>query len=144
MSDRRAGEVLLAVAKRRNEDRDHVQAEVEVFTEAAAADLGLEILVGCREDARVHLDAAPCRRPPPSSAPAGRGAPWPGVFRLMSPIFVEEDRAAVGDLELAAAVGHSASERAAHVPEQLAFDQLLGIAAQLTSTNAAARRRLSA
>ncbi len=40
--------------------------------------------------------------------------------------FVEEDRAAVRQLELAAAVGHRAGERAAHVTEQLALDQLLG------------------
>ena len=39
---------------------------------------------------------------------------------------VEEDRAAVRQLELAAAVGHGAGERAAHVAEQLALDQLLG------------------
>ena len=39
---------------------------------------------------------------------------------------VEEDRPAVGDLELAAPVGHRAGERAAHVAEELALDQLLG------------------
>ena len=40
--------------------------------------------------------------------------------------FVEEDRAAVGDLELAPPVVDRAGEGAAHVAEQLAFDQLLG------------------
>ena len=39
---------------------------------------------------------------------------------------VEEQRAAVGQLELAAAIGDRAGERALHVPEQLALDQLLG------------------
>ena len=39
---------------------------------------------------------------------------------------VEEDRAAVRQLELAAPICHGAGERAAHVPEELALDQLLG------------------
>ncbi len=39
--------------------------------------------------------------------------------------FVQQQRAAVGQLELAAALAQRAGERAAHVPEQLAFDQVL-------------------
>ena len=40
--------------------------------------------------------------------------------------FVEENRAAVGHLELAAAIRDRAGERAPHMAEQLALDQLLG------------------
>ena len=45
-------DVLLPIAQRRHEDRDHVQAEVEVLAEPAAANLRLQILVGRREHAR--------------------------------------------------------------------------------------------
>ena len=45
---------------------------------------------------------------------------------------VEEDRAAVGQRELALLAGGGAGERAAHVAEQLRFEQRFGIAAQLT------------
>jgi len=49
--------------------------------------------------------------------------------------FVEENAAAIGQLELAAPRAGGAGEGAFLVPEQLGFEQLGGIAAQFTLTN---------
>ena len=117
--------VLLPIAQRRDENRDDVQAEVEVFAEAAGADLGGQILVGGGEHARVHADAR------------GSADRLHHLFlqhaqhlrlRLQRHVadLVEEDRAAVRELELAAPIGDGARERATDVAEQLALDQLLG------------------
>ena len=54
---------------------------------------------------------------------------------------VEEERAAVGALDQALAVGRGAGEGPAHVAEQLALDQRLGQRAQLTATKGPAARR---
>ena len=58
--------------------------------------------------------------------------------------FIEEDRAAVGQFELASARGDGAGERALLVAEQLAFESArTGIAAQFTLTNGPAANGLS-
>ena len=70
-------DVLAPLAQRRHEDRDHVQAEVQVLAEPAGADLRRQVLVGGREHPHVDVDAGPCRRPARPPAPAARAAPWP-------------------------------------------------------------------
>ena len=114
-----------AVAQRRHEDRDDVQAEVEVLAEPARPDLARQVLVGRREHAHVHPDAR--RAADRLDDLLLQHAQHLGL-RLQAHVadLVEEERAAVGELELAAPVGDRAGERAAHVAEQLALDQLLG------------------
>ena len=118
-------DVFLPIAQRRHENRDDVQAEVEILAEAAGADLGLQILVGRRQHARVHLDP---RRPADRLHRLLLQHAQHLGLRLQAHVadLVEEDRAAVGDLELAAPIRDGAGERAAHVAEQLALDQLFG------------------
>ena len=115
--------VLLPVPERRHEDRNHVEAEVEILAEAPAPDFRLQILVGGREDAGIDFD--PRRSADRLHRLFLQDAQHLGL-RLQAHVadLVEEDRAAVGDLELAAPIGDGAGERAAHVAEQLAFDQL--------------------
>ena len=50
------GDVFLAVAQRRDEEGDDVEAVEEVFAEVAAGDLFLEVLVGSGDDADVDVD----------------------------------------------------------------------------------------
>src|SRR5580700_5269245 len=47
--------VLLALAQRRHEERDNVEAVEEIFTEVSLGDLFFKILVGGGDDA--HVDA---------------------------------------------------------------------------------------
>ena len=86
---------------------------------------GFEILVRRRDDADVHLDRP--RRPEPLDLPFLQHAQDLGL-RLRAHVadFVEEDRAAVGLLELADLLLGRAGERALLVAEQLRLDQLLG------------------
>jgi hypothetical protein len=55
---------------------------------------------------------------------------------------VEEERAAVGEVEEAGLVGRGAGEGAADVPEELALEQVVVGAEQFWVTKRAARRRL--
>ena len=88
------------------------------------ADLGRQVLVRRRDHPHVDLDAR--RAADRLDRLLLQHAQHLGL-RLQAHVadLVEEDRAAVGDLELAAAIGDRAGERAAHVAEQLALDQLL-------------------
>jgi hypothetical protein len=61
---------------------------------------------------------------------------------LIVPTFVEEERPLVRLLEASLARADGAGERAAHVPEELGFEQRLGIALQLMATKRLARRGL--
>ena len=91
----------------RHVEGDDVEAEVEVLAEAALADLLLEVLVGGGDDPHVHLDRA-------------RAAHGLDVLLLQRAQdlglgleahvadLVEEERAAVGQLELALARGEGA------------------------------------
>ena len=106
-------------------DRDHAQPEVEVLAERPLLDLLLEVLVGRGDDPDVDLDRA--RRAEPLDFAFLQHAQHLGL-RLGAHVadFVEEDRAAVGLLELADLLLGGAGERPFLVPEELRFDQLLG------------------
>ncbi len=97
----------------------------EVLAKPPPGDLLLDVLVGCREDPDVHLHRL--------------GGADPGHHALLKhpqhlglrrgghvAHLVEEEGAAVGQLELAGAVGEGAGEAALHVPEELALDELRG------------------
>ena len=118
-------QVLRALAQGRHADRDHGEPEEEVLAEAALLDLLLEVLVGGGDDAHVHLDRllradaldlALLQHP----QHLGLGA------QAHVADLVEEDRALVGQLELADLLLGRPGERALLVAEQLALDQLLG------------------
>ena len=96
-------DVLAPLAQRRELDRDHVQAEVEVLAEAAGGDLVAQVAVGRRDDA--HVDAARLRRrrrgsTSPSCSTRSSFA-WKSALDLAD--LVEEERAAVRALEAAGA-----------------------------------------
>src|SRR5260370_17205185 len=51
---RENGDVFLAVAQRRHEERNYIQAIKQILTKGAARDFLLEIFVGGGEDANIH------------------------------------------------------------------------------------------
>jgi hypothetical protein len=76
--------VFLAVAQRRHEERDHVEAVEEVFAEVAAGDLLFEVLVGGGDDAHVDVDGMDRADGEKRCSSSARSTlAW--VFRLMSP-----------------------------------------------------------
>src|SRR5690606_37210249 len=118
-------DVVAALAERRNVDREYAQAIVEVLAEASRGDLLLEIAVRRRDDPDVDRVRAVV-------ADALELALLEHAQELALQLdrdladLVEEDRAAVGQLEAADAVAVRAGARALHVPEKLAFEQLAG------------------
>ena len=115
--------VLAPLAKRRDVNRDDVQAIEQVFAETILGNLALEILVRRGEDADVHLDrlrAADARDDAVLQDAEHLGLR--GEAHVAH--FVEEERAAMRLLELPRPIGDGAGERALHVTEQLTLDQL--------------------
>src|SRR5713101_155162 len=120
---REGGDVLAAVAQRRNEEGNHIQAIEEVLAESAAGKLQLEVLVGGGDDADVNADRL-----------AGTDRLKALLFEDAQDFglraeahvadFVEEERAAVGLLELADLVLEGAGEAALDVAEQFGLDEL--------------------
>src|SRR3989337_1438786 len=104
-------------AKRRQPEHEPLQPEVEVLAEPALPDAPLEVAVAGRDHAHVHRRRA--RGPDPIEAPLLERAPE--LAHL-----VEEERPAVGLLEVALAVADGAREAAAHVAEELALGELRG------------------
>ena len=113
--------VFLPLAQRRHEYRDHAQTKVQIFAKASTADLGLQVLVRRREHPDVDLD--PRRTADGLERLLLQDAQHLGL-RLDAHVadLVEKQRAAVGDLELAAPVRNRAGKCATHVSEQLALD----------------------
>ena len=115
-------QVLDALAQRGQVDRDDVEPVVEVLPEVALLDQLLEAAVGRGDQAYVY--------------PQGLHAADALEFRLLNgpqqldldllgdlADLVEEQGAAVGELEAAGPARHGAGEGAALVAKQLAFDQ---------------------
>ena len=127
-ADEVAGErddVVLALAQRRDVDRDHREAVVEVAAERALHHGLLEVRVGRGDHAHVHGDVL-------RAAHAADFAFLQDAQELAleqeghGGDFVEEERAAVCDLEEALLVGIGAREGSLHVAEHLALEQVLG------------------
>ena len=95
--------VLAPLAQRWHGDREDVQPVVEVLAEAALADLVLELAVGRGDQPHVHLD-----RPVAADALELALLEHPQELRLQVQRqladLVEEERAAVGELEAALAL----------------------------------------
>src|SRR2546426_844976 len=118
------GDVILFGAERRHLDRNDVEAVVEIVAEATLADQRLEIAVGRRDHAHVHADRV---LTPDALERLLLERPEHLRLRLQAHVadLVEEERAAVGELELAAAARQRARERPLLVAEELGLDQLL-------------------
>src|SRR6266403_2095495 len=110
-------------AQRRKHDRDDVQAVVEVLAEASRLHLGLEVLVGGGEDADVDLERAVAAHPFELALLEHAQDLRLRLERHVADL-VEEERAAVGDLELPLARHDRTREGALLVAEELALDQL--------------------
>ena len=79
-------DVLAALAQRRQVDRDHGEAEVEILAEAARRDLGAQVAIGRGDDAHVHLARRVAADAPHACAPAARAAACAWNSRSTSPI----------------------------------------------------------
>ena len=101
------GDVLLAVAQRRNEEGDDVEPVEEVFAEVAAGDLLFEVLVGGGDDA--HIDVDGMGGADREEALFVEGAEDLGLgLEAHVANLVEEERPTVGAFEGAALFGWSA------------------------------------
>src|SRR5215813_8985654 len=118
------GNVFLAPPERWHLDGDDVEPVEEVLAEAARRDLLLEVRVRGGDHAHVHAQGF--LAPHPLEGLLFEHAEHLGL-RLEAHVryLVEEERAAVRQLELAAAPRHRAGERAALMAEELGLDQLL-------------------
>ena len=117
--------IVRAIAQRRNRDGKHRQPEVQIFAEQFGGDAGAQRLVGGRHDPHVHLQrdgAADTLEPPLFERAENFGLqPQRQIADL-----VEEQRAAVRELELARLARHRAGKGALLMPEQLGFQQVVG------------------
>src|SRR5258706_5349594 len=118
-------EVFPALPQRRHLDRDDVQAVVEILAERAGRDALGQVLVGGSQHPHVHPQGVLAAHPlegllleRPQHLGLGLEAHVPDL--------VEEERALIRELELAAPPRHRPGEGAALVAEELGLDQLLG------------------
>ena len=104
-------------------DGDDIDPVVQIFPEPARRDLRFDVLVRRREHADVDLD-----RLRPADARHDTVLQHAQHLRLRGEAhvadLVQEERASVRLLELSRAIRDRAGERALHVTEQLALDQL--------------------
>src|SRR6185312_14535497 len=118
-------DVVAALAQGRQRHAHDVEPVEQVFAELALLHQAAEIAVGGDEDAHVDLDGA-----------LGADAAQLALLQDAQELdlhrrwhlahLVEEQGAAVGDLEEAAALGVGAGEGAAHVAEERGLEQRLG------------------
>ena len=118
-------DVTGTIAQRRHEDRNHIEPEVEILAEAAASNLTGQVFVGRRQHANVDADT---RRAANRLDHLLLKRTQDFRLRLQAHVanLIEEQRSAVGELELAPPLRDGAGERPFHVAEQLALDQLFG------------------
>ena len=116
-------QVLHALAQRWDADREHVQAVEQVLAEAFLADHAAQIAVGGRDHAHVGLEHTLVADAPEARLLEHAQQAGLELERHVADL-VQEQRAALGQFEGAAAVAMGPGEGAAHVPEQLALDEL--------------------
>jgi len=116
------GNVFRPIPQWRQRDREHAETVEEVGPEPSLLNRSIQINVGRGDHAHVH--ATRLRRPDPLELAFLQHAEELGLqLERKVADFVQEDRAAVGQLEPPLPHGRRASECAALVAEQLAFDQ---------------------
>jgi len=118
-------QVFAPLPERRERDREHAQAIVEVAAKLPRLDHAPEVAVGGGDDAEVDPPhAGGAERP---HLPVLHDAQELRLERGREVLdLVEEERAAVGELQHAGALLYRAGERAARVPEELALGERLG------------------
>src|ERR1017187_2378380 len=115
--------VLATRAQRRQFQADHVQPVEKIFTEAAFAHRLVQVHVGGRNDAHVHLYLL--RPAQVHKAPVLQHAQDLRLHVVAHGAdLVQEQRAAVGDLKQSFLRRDGRGERALHVPEQRRFQQV--------------------
>ncbi len=121
---RQHGDILRALAERRQRDRNDVQPVVEIFPKDAFRNGLLEVLVRRRNHPHINFHILR-----PSDAPKlpllqdSQQLDLGGRRRF--PDFVEKDTASVGHFEQTGLVRRRAGERALHITEQFAFQERL-------------------
>ena len=95
---------------------------IEILAEVPGRDLGLDVAAGRRHDAHVDRDLGRAADPLEGLVDQDAQDLVLGVARHVGD-FVDEQRAAVGELEDTAARAHGAGERAALVAEQHAVER---------------------
>ncbi len=116
-------DVFLALAKGGEGDGKHVDAVPEILPEASRPDLVLEVAVGRGDEA--HVDRDRLRPSQPLELLVLQDAQELSLeLEGKLPDFVQEERAAVGQLEAARLPGEGAREGPALVAEELAFDEV--------------------
>ena len=117
--------VVGALAQRRQRNREDVQPIKQILAQLSVAHRLLDIAVGGREHAHVERYFGSAADPP--HPPFLDHAQQLGLqLDLHLGDFVEQQRAAIGDLEASFAAAIGAGKRAALVAEQLALHQILG------------------
>jgi hypothetical protein len=108
--------IASSLGKARNLHDDFRQAIIEVFAEAAVADHGLQVLVGGADDARVDSDWGPAADPLDHAflqEPQQLDLKWQRYVANL----IEEQRPALGELDLARRCLDGTGECAALVTE---------------------------
>ena len=126
------GNVLAPLAQRRNAKWKDGEAVIEIGAEPALAHFVLEVAIGRGDDA--HVDAVNTVAADTLNLPVLQGAQqlWLQFERQLADL-VEEQRAAVGDLELAGAIFATAPVNAPDTwPNSSLSAMLTGSAAQFT------------
>ena len=114
--------VLAALAQRRHHQRINAEPVVKVRPKAPGPHLLRQVAVGGGN--HPHINAVLAVRAQPLQLPALQHAQQLGLHRQRQLAhFVQKQRAAIGQLELSAPVGHRARKRAAHMAKQLALHQ---------------------
>src|SRR5207249_7153458 len=118
-------DILGVFSQRWNEERNDVEPVEQVLAKVAALDFLVQMLVGGGDNPHVHGQVAPRAERRKAllldhAQDLGLGA------QAHIADFIEEERSAAGLLEFSRFVFERARKRPLHVPEELAFDQLLG------------------
>ena len=122
---RERNNVLAALAQGRKDDREDRESIVEVGAKSSGFYLDLEIAIGGGDDPHVDLARAIVTHPLELALLQHPQELRLQLERHLSDL-VEEQRPAVGELESSDAIAMSAGERAAHVAEELALEELAG------------------
>ena len=119
-------QVLAALAQRRQLDREHVEPVVQVLAQLALLHRVGGIDVGRRDHAHVDRLLHRGRRAAGTVRSCSTRSSFTCVCRRHLGDLVEEQRAAIGELEAALPPLDGAGERALLVAEELALEQRLG------------------
>ena len=118
---RKRRDIVAPIAQRRQGDLDRVQAKQQILPETARGDFAIDVRVGRRQNPNV--DTSRPRRAEALELSGGNHAKKLGLLRRRHVgDLVEEQRAAIGQLEPAHAIASRIGERAAHMTEQLTLE----------------------